>query len=664
MEGAQVEAVLGLGFLAQAGDDGVTDLVGAGLARPDAVAVDLAVRGVQRLGPGGRHVFDRPFAAPALGVDAGVDHQAHGPEQIGHQEANAAQRIGRIGVQIVGRHSLGVQRPAFVEGREAARAAPLRQLARLALQGDLQVMARRGLVIGQGRQGELRPVPAVAQVDVVGPRARAIQRRPLIVAARRARLDRHRHAAHLDVGLGQAAEDGGQFRFKRRDLFVQPLQQLFLARVGVGEQLGRVLVQGLNPFADRALGHALRLQDGVDLGGDLGHLFDAHGVDFLGREGCRRVRLQPGGVEGLAVRQAPHARVVHGLRPNRLQRLDLAGQGRFDLLVHQGGGARVIARQVQRPGLADQRLDHGHVGGGRVAQGADLRQHPVDDEVRRDHAQTGVFLDLVRLAVQHAGEGLQPRQEGVGAGRVLDAVLVVHEVGRREIGARQLGHDIRRRAARPRAIVEARRLSRRLAPEGGDGVVQRPGLGQALLVKRLQLVPAFDRLFAILADGVRAGLAELGRQARAGVLVQTQVGGALGRLVDVGLEPAVQQGVQGRVGVAGGGGGALGQHGRCGGGRSGAQQEIAAIDHSGTPPKRSRAAPGVAPHSRSMKDRRVRESGLRQTGVQAFMVRSSTVSGTPPRASPVSWKPLMSKRGPRRRLASSRSLTQVVWPTL
>ncbi len=356
------------------------------------------------------------------------------------------------------------------------------------------------------------------------------------------------------MGLGQAAEDGGQFRLQRGDLFVQPLQQLFLARVGVGEQLGRILVQRLHAFADRALGITLRLQDGVDLGADLGHLLAAHGVDLLGRERGRGVRLQPGGVEGLAVRQAPHARVVHGVGADLLQRLDLAGQGGLDLLIDQGDGARVIARQVQRPGLAGQRLDHGHVGGRRIAQGADLRQHPVDDEVRRNDALTSVLTDLGRLAVQHAGEGVQARQEGVGARSVLDAVLVVHEVRRREIGARQLGHDIGGRPARPGAVGEARRLGRGLTPERGDGVVQRPGLGQAGLVEGAQLGPAADRLVAVLADGVRPGFAQLRRQTRAGALVQAQVGGALGRLVDVGLEPAVQQGVQTRIGVGDSGG--------------------------------------------------------------------------------------------------------------
>ncbi|MNQ86578.1 hypothetical protein D3C85_1017760 [compost metagenome] len=389
------------------------------------------------------------------------------------------------------------------------------------------------------------------------------------------------------MGLGQSTEDGRQLGLQRRDLLVQPGQQFFLARVGVGEELGWVLVQSLNALAHGPLRIALRLQDQVDLGADFGHLFLTHLVDFGGAQGGGRVGLQAVGVEGLAVGQAPDPGVVGGLRADGLKRGDLTGQGGFDLLIDDGGGAGVIAGQVQRGGLADQRPDHGHVGGGRIAQGAHLRQHPVDDEVRRDDAQTGVLAHLVRLAVQHPGEGRQARQEGVGARRILDAVLVVHEVRRLEIGARQLGHDIGRRTARPRAISKARGLGRGLTAEGGDGVVQGAGIAEPRLIEGAQRGPAADGLVAVLADGVGTGLAQLGRQTGAGALVQAQVGGALGRLVDVGLKPAVQQGVQARVRVTGGG---VSQRGRDGGRGGGGQKQAATVDHGSIPRREGRDA--------------------------------------------------------------------------
>ncbi|MNS90256.1 hypothetical protein D3C72_1242980 [compost metagenome] len=380
-------------------------------------------------------------------------------------------------------------------------------------------------------------------------------------------------------------------------------------------------------------------------------------MDLGGAQGGGRIGLQPIGVEGLAVGQAPDPRVVGRLRADGLQRRDLAGQRRLDLLVDDGGGAGVIAGQVQRGGLADQRLDHGQVGGGRVAQGADLRQHPVDDEVRGDDAEPGVLAHLVRLAVQHPGEGLQPRQEGLGARGVLDAVLVVHEVRRLEIGARELGHDIGRRTSRPRPIGEARGLGRGLAPEGGDGVIESAGLAEARLIEGAQGRPAADGLVTVVTDGVGADRRQPGRQAGARAAVEAEVGGVFRIVVDVGLEPAVQQGVQPPVRLIAR---RLGQRGREGRRGGGGQQKAAAVDHVQAPDEA-----GATPRARSsltVPGRRARYQ--RQTGVQAFMVRSRTVSGTPPRFRPVSWKPLMSKRSPRRRLASSRSLTQVVWPTL
>ncbi|MND75690.1 hypothetical protein D3C80_673170 [compost metagenome] len=312
------------------------------------------------------------------------------------------------------------------------------------------------------------------------------------------------------MGLGQSTEDGRQLGLQRRDLLVQPGQQFFLARVGVGEELGWVLVQSLNALAHGPLRIALRLQDQVDLGADFGHLFLTHLVDFGGAQGGGRVGLQTVGVEGLALGQAPDPGVVGRLRADGLQGGDLASQGRLDLLVDDGGGAGVIAAQVQRGGLADQRLDHGQIGGRRVAQGADLGQHAVDDEVRRDDALPGVLAHLVRLAVQHPGEGFQPRQEGLGARRILDAVLVVHEVRRLEIGARQLGHDIGRRTARPRAVGEARGLGRGLAAKGGDGVVQGARLAEPRLVESAQGGPAADGLVPVGADGVGADGRQLG----------------------------------------------------------------------------------------------------------------------------------------------------------
>src|SRR5690606_34394809 len=50
--------------------------------------------------------------------------------------------------------------------------------------------------------------------------------------------------------------------------------------------------------------------------------------------------------------------------------------------------------------------------------------------------------------------------------------------------------------------------------------------------------------------------------------------------------------------------------------------------------------------------------------VQSLTTRSSTVRGTPPASSTMSWKARMSKRAPSRALASARRRSMTVWPTL
>ena len=74
-------------------------------------------------------------------VQAGVDHQPHGAEQIGLQIADPAQRIAGIDIQIIRGDPLGIQGPTLVEGGVAGDAAIKRQAAGLACDGDLEMVA-------------------------------------------------------------------------------------------------------------------------------------------------------------------------------------------------------------------------------------------------------------------------------------------------------------------------------------------------------------------------------------------------------------------------------------------------------------------------------------------------------------------------------------------
>ncbi len=216
-------------------------------------------------------------------VQAGVRHQPRRAEHQRLQIAHLAEGIVFIDPHLV-RQLLGIQAPAFRIGREAHHLHQQRRVRLLHLQGDLMVMARRRLVIGQRRQHPFGPLSRVAQVDVVGARPRSIQRRGLIIAARRARLDGLGHAPDFARRLGQAAEIVRQARLHGGHLDVQFLQQLFLGLVRVRIDEARVGADGGDAFPHASLRHPLRLQQGVGAGGNLGHLLQPHLVHLVRAE--------------------------------------------------------------------------------------------------------------------------------------------------------------------------------------------------------------------------------------------------------------------------------------------------------------------------------------------------------------------------------------------
>src|SRR4029450_528707 len=157
-----------LRFGPSAGPGHVADLVAAGLAHLRAVAFDLALDA--RPGKAGRrdHIVDRLFAAPALGGKAGVDDETSGPEQEALQITGALDAI--VGAKLV-RQLLGIKRPAFRIGREAAYLAKRRYVLGFLGQADLQMMAGHAFVERKGGQRIFRPVADVLQIDEVDGRA-------------------------------------------------------------------------------------------------------------------------------------------------------------------------------------------------------------------------------------------------------------------------------------------------------------------------------------------------------------------------------------------------------------------------------------------------------------------------------------------------------------
>jgi hypothetical protein len=147
----------GAGLVAQGLDAHLADLVGAGLAGGDEVAADLRADLALRLRRVGWRRTPGLLLAPALGVDAGVDHQADAAPDVAAQPAEVAVGVGVL-AHLLGQ-PLRIEAPALDIGAVAAAGgAELRQAGQLLGDGDLHVMARQALVIGgaldlEGRGG-------------------------------------------------------------------------------------------------------------------------------------------------------------------------------------------------------------------------------------------------------------------------------------------------------------------------------------------------------------------------------------------------------------------------------------------------------------------------------------------------------------------------------
>ncbi len=129
------------------------DHVGAGLTRPDDVTIDFG---------GTDSIVDRLLPGPMHRVQTRIDHQPPRPEQLVRELSKASLGIAFVPTRL-GHEMFGVQRPAFREGRQAAKdslAPECGQLARFLLEGNLEVMAGHALVIDQRTHFEdlkLRP---------------------------------------------------------------------------------------------------------------------------------------------------------------------------------------------------------------------------------------------------------------------------------------------------------------------------------------------------------------------------------------------------------------------------------------------------------------------------------------------------------------------------
>jgi hypothetical protein len=182
VEGAEIEfwpqCFFGAG--AEFEDFELTQLVAESLRGPRDVAIALGVDGgVVETGVG-VEVVDHLLAGPVLGVDAGVDDEANATEDVGFKAAEVGVRI-LIEADVFA-EVLRVESPAFGVGGVVEVFAELRQAGEFLGDGDLQVMARQALVVGDGFNVGEGAVLEVVRVDEDGAGARSVGRALLVIS--------------------------------------------------------------------------------------------------------------------------------------------------------------------------------------------------------------------------------------------------------------------------------------------------------------------------------------------------------------------------------------------------------------------------------------------------------------------------------------------------
>ncbi len=420
----------------------VPDLVAARLTRLRAVPLNLALRPRPRE-PGGRdHIVGRLLAAPLFRMDTRIDHQPRRAEQKRLKISRPLQRR-RIRTKFVGK-LLRIQRPAFRIGREEADLAQRRDILRFLREADLEVMPRHALVIGQRRQRVFRPVADVLQIDEVDRRTAAIERGAVVIAVRRAILDLDRHRADFERLRRHIGKRLGQFRVHCLDAVVQPGDQLGPAFRGVRVKLVRRHVQLRQPLADGPGREALRLEDRIELRGDLRDLRQADAVDLVGAHRRRGRLVERHRVDRVAVRYAPDAVAGFGGRFQPLDQGDLAVERRIDLRVDDLRSARLpVAGEALGGGTLHQRLDDARRRGRLAPQLPHLAERQVERPAGREQAARRLGLLHRAFLIQDGAELIEPRQISLCVRRRRDRVCGVEEVGHLEIGAALLEDPIR-----------------------------------------------------------------------------------------------------------------------------------------------------------------------------------------------------------------------------
>jgi Mg2+-importing ATPase len=432
VEAPQVEgrAVTGRQLRAQPPDLAQPGHVAQGLPGPADVAVRLD-HGV-RLGQAGpEELVDRLLPGPAQAVHPGVHDQPRRAPRLRVQHAEA---LARVAVQavLVG-ETLRVQAPALdVRPADQARPeAPEGVEARvLHLEGDLEVVARDGLVVRRRGQLGVGPAGQVVGVDVVDAGPGAVHRGRVVVGEGDVLLLVALHRPDHAARDRQPPEDARRDLHGAADVLGGPGDQLLA---------GRGAVRGIRVERTPERAHVVAVPlgpgDRPPLLVDHRELVEAHAMDV------GRLHVQRGpGADGVAIQReavgrGDEPRLLAGRREVLAgQRLEEPAVGRVDDV------AQDLAHQlaVRLGGDPCAHGDRRRLDGDRQ-ETVELVDGPLGDDPRRGPARRPPFVEHPDRRVDGRAVRPQPRQEGIEPRRrvgglelgdlrdlELDALHVVH----------------------------------------------------------------------------------------------------------------------------------------------------------------------------------------------------------------------------------------------
>src|SRR5256712_10921672 len=289
-----------LRFFAQLADLELADLVRQCLPWPNDVPVNFRDHVLIGLSRVFAEIVDSLLPRPTHGMHSGIHHEPHGAP---HFVAELAEFRIRIFVHpYLFAETLGIQRPAFYEGCIASVPAEFRNSFEFLSEGNLQMMARHGLVKRERFHLPLRSRVQLVRVYEIPARSARVRSARLVI---RRRLRRRLKFGYRSDAIRQTRQLSKQARQLRIHLLHNEAVAVHQI-VGLVVEESRISPQKFRKLVKAALERG-RCDDFFHLRVDALHFREANFVNLLGCETCSGLEASAKSIVCCAVWQSRHS---------------------------------------------------------------------------------------------------------------------------------------------------------------------------------------------------------------------------------------------------------------------------------------------------------------------------------------------------------------------